>query len=247
MNVLIDIGNTRIKWCVEENGRLSKAQAIEYKQADITTEIQYHWFKLDTPNFLAVSSVGAKHVSKQIIEIAKKIWPKINVFVAKSSVCCCSVTNAYQQPEKLGIDRWLGLIALHHYYPGNSCIVDCGTAITIDLIDEQGQHLGGVISPGLQLMRQSLCQGAEDLLSISILQDDSQGLSNNTESAIYAGTLYAVAGLIEKVKNDCHLDGTIVLTGGDAKLLTEYLDFKLIVDPDFVLKGLSLFYQQEMG
>ena len=242
MKVLIDIGNTRIKWCTEKDGRLSKVQALSYKQTDIATELKQQWSDLEEPTVLAVSSVAAEQVLLHITEIAKNNWPKSHLLVAKSSAYACSVSNAYQQPEKLGIDRWLGLLALHHYYPGNSCIVDCGTAITIDFIDEKGLHLGGVISPGLQLMRQSLLMGTEDLLLIE--QEDLQGLANNTESAICAGTLYATSGLIEKVVKN-NPDGAIILTGGDATLLSKYLGFKLLVDPDFILKGLSIYCQQE--
>ena len=245
MKVLVDIGNTRIKWCTEKDSHLSKVHAISYKQIDIAEELQPQWSDLEEPAVLAISSVAAKQVSSQIIAIAKQNWPKIHLLIAKTSASTCSVTNAYQHPEKLGVDRWLGLIALHHFYPGNSCIVDCGTAITIDFIDKQGLHLGGVISPGIQLMRQSLLQGTAELSLTG--QDESLEISNQTESAIYAGTLNAVAGLIEKVVKKNKLGGAIVITGGDGSLLSKYIDCKGIVDPDFILKGLFLYCQQELS
>ncbi|MCF6204829.1 MAG: type III pantothenate kinase [Methylococcaceae bacterium] len=137
----------------------------------------------------------------------------------------------------------MGLIALRHYYPGNNCIVGCGTAITIDSLDKGGHHLGGLISPGVQLMKQSLFQGTENLSFIE--QKYPVGLSNATESAIFSGILYAATGLIEKsIKNLCMCD-TLILTGGDAELLATYLDLKSIVEPDFVLKGLSLYCSGE--
>ncbi|MCK4842969.1 MAG: type III pantothenate kinase [Methylococcales bacterium] len=240
MKLLLDIGNTRIKWCTDDNGHLSVGQAIAYKTTDFTQQLQYHWLKLtESPCTLAISSVSAKQIAQQLIAIAKQIWPEIKVLNAQSTAHAFSVTNAYQQAEKLGVDRWLGIIAMQHYYPGNNCIVDCGTAITIDCLDDKGQHLGGFISPGLQLMKQSLQQGTEDL-SLN-KKEYPVGWSNDTESAIYSGTLYAAVGLVEKVIKDLNICNKLILTGGDAELLAKNLSFESIIEADFVLKGLSLY------
>ncbi|NOR71784.1 MAG: type III pantothenate kinase [Methylomarinum sp.] len=238
MKLLLDIGNTRIKWCVEKNGEISARGNVSYKLMDFSQEIQQCWSKLDTPQLLAISSVSAKEIRQQLVTIAKQNWPDINVFIAKSSVQACSVTSAYQDAEKLGVDRWLSLIALRHYYPEINCIVDCGTAITLDCLDETGQHLGGLISPGVQLMKKSLYQGTEDLGFIN--KPYSLGLADSTDSAIYTGTIYAAAGLIEKAVRDLCQSKALVLTGGDAELIANILKLEVIVEPDFVFKGLSL-------
>lgn len=240
MNLLIDIGNSRIKWCFEQNGIIQTSFAINYKKNSFIKTLENSWVQVDKPpQKIAISSVTAQQISEQIIELAKKKWPKIQILIAKSSAYALSVTNAYSQPNKLGIDRWLTLIALHHYYPGNSCIVDCGTAITIDFLDKKGQHLGGVISPGLELMKHSLSKGTEDLL----FDDDNQmvGISKATAPAIFSGTLFAAAGLIEKTIGKFCMCDVLVLTGGDAKLLANNINLESIIDPDFVLKGLSLY------
>lgn len=243
MKVLIDIGNTRIKWCVEENGVIKTEIPIAYKQIDSIDVMQQRWVNLATPTILAISSVSATQITLKITQLAKLLWPKVKVIVAKSSATYHTLTNAYQQPEKLGIDRWLGLIALQHYYPGNNCLVSCGTAITLDWINDKGQHLGGLISPGLQLMKQSLQQGTQHLpLSNQSFQ---VALSDSTDSAIFTGTLLAAAGLVEKSINkfgDCQ---TLVLTGGDADLIAKHLEIESIIEPDLVLKGLALFCNEE--
>lgn len=243
MKLLVDIGNTRIKWAVDDQENLFLGEAIAYKEVDLVKKIDQYWLKLSPPDVLAISSVSAKEVSQKIIKFAKIKWPDIKILIAKSSSQAFSVSNAYSNSEKLGVDRWLGLIALHHYYPGNCCIIDCGTAITIDYLDEHGQHLGGVISPGFQLMKQALYQGTEDLKLIT--QYYPVGLSSNTEAAIYTGALFAAAGLIEKTSNEFYNCQTVVLTGGDAELLKQYLKFEATLEPDFVLKGLSLYCQGE--
>lgn len=239
MNLLVDIGNTRVKWSVEKNADITPGIAIEHGQTGFIKDIQQSWLELDDPSLLAISSVSAKKIEQQIIELANNLWPDIEILIANSMAKGFSVTNAYPEADKLGVDRWLGLIALHEFYSGNSCVVDCGTAITIDCLNSSGQHLGGLICPGLQLMKQSLHQGTADL-SYSPMQY-SPGLSDSTESAIYSGTVYAAAGLIEKAINNLCSCQNVVLTGGDAMLLANHLEFETIIEPDFILKGLSLF------
>ena len=243
MNLLVDIGNTRIKWCTDENDVIRTGRAVEHKHPEYLNDLKRQWLKLDNPQLLAISSVTAHQIVEQIIEMAKKHWPNIKILIAKSEATGFSVTNAYQQPDRLGVDRWLGLIALQNYYPGNSCIVDCGTAITIDCLNSHGQHLGGLIAPGLQLMKQSLEQGTKDL-SFS-KNHYLAGLADSTESAIYTGTLYSAAGLIEKTINDLCPCQTIILTGGDAELLAKHMAIDSTIEPHIVLKGLSLFCRRE--
>ncbi len=240
MKVLVDIGNTRIKWAVEANGIINNTQAVNHHEIDFIEQIKGSWSTIDMPEILAIASVSKQNIVEQLSKLAKKNWPDITVVIAKSTAEGFSVTNAYKDASKLGVDRWLGLIALQHYYPGNSCIIDCGTAVTIDVLNQQGLHLGGLISPGLQLMKQSLYQGTVNLSHVE--QAFSVGLSDSTNSAIYSGTLLAVAGLIEKVVYQfCESCQTFVLTGGDAELLAKNLNCQVYVEHDFILKGLALY------
>ncbi len=244
MNLLVDIGNSRIKWGLAESGELISGQAVTHKTPEFSNTIKQQWLTLKAPDNLAICSVSAKHIAQQIIAIANKLWPDIHIIIAKTSAQAFSVSNAYSQAEKLGIDRWLSLIAFQYYYSAKSGgIVDCGTAITIDCINKKGHHLGGLISPGLQLMKQALYHSTEDLTLTA--GHFSVTLSNNTESAIYSGTLYAAAGFIEKTITDLGEGKTWILTGGDAQLIAPYLKLKYTLDIDFVLKGLSIYCSAE--
>lgn len=243
MNLLVDIGNTRVKWCIDKKGVINTGVAFEYRQVDLLPNLQQSWLKLETPQLLAISSVSSSKIAHIITSLAKKRWPDIKILFAQSMRKGFSVTNAYSEADKLGVDRWLGLIALQKFYPGNSCVIDCGTAVTLDCLNSQGLHLGGLICPGLQLMKQSLYQGTEDL-SYNQMQYPIR-LSNSTESAIYSGTVYAVTGLIESVVKNLCVSQSIILTGGDAVLLSNHLELETIIEPDFVLKGLSLFCRGE--
>jgi len=239
MKLLVDIGNTRIKWAVEVNGVVEKSSAINH-QSQYLEQIQQKWSVIESPEILAISSVSNQGIVNQLLILAKKLWPNVSFVIAKSTTQGFDITNGYKQANKLGVDRWMGLIALRHYYPGDSCIIDCGTAITIDVLNKQGLHLGGLISPGLQLMKQSLFQGTENLSYVK--QAFSLGLSDATDSAIFSGTSLAAVGLIDKVitefAKECQ---TIVLTGGDAVLLSKYLDYQVFIEQDFILKGLALY------
>jgi type III pantothenate kinase len=239
MNLLVDIGNTRLKWCIDNNNGMTKGQSVDYKHDHFIKNLQSTWALLDTPKALAISSVSSQHIVLQLSVLAKNIWPHIHIIIAQSSSAILSVTNAYSQPEKLGIDRWLGLIALHHHYSGHRCIIDCGTAITIDYLDNKGTHLGGLISPGLQLMQQSLSKGTEHLPLVSV--GSATELATSTGAAISLGILFSAAGLIEKTIHHFAPCDHMIITGGDAERLLHQTDLKLSVEPDFILKGLSLY------
>lgn len=245
MNVLVDIGNTRIKWAVDHAGTLESGLAINYKQCTFLELLTELWSAIPTPIQLAISSVSSQHIIEQIVLLAEKLWPEIQIKIAKPIADGFGVQNIYLRPEKLGVDRWLGLIALKHYYPGKSCLVDCGTAITVDGLDESGKHLGGLISPGLALMQISLCQETENLAHNQ--QRYSVGLSDFTEAAIYSGTVYAAVGLIEKAVKELSDCQHFICTGGDAELLSQYLDLdcEITIDPEFILKGLAIYCNGE--
>ena len=243
MILLVDIGNTRLKWSVETNGIMSAMQAMDYQSEQFNSVLHQVWSLLEPPQLLAISSVTADKVTLQIISIAELLWPDIEVYKAQSSVADLGVRSAYQQADQLGVDRWLGMIALQKYYSGNKFIIGCGTAITLDCLDNNGQHLGGVISPGLQLMKRSLSKGTERLSMSS--KSHSVGLAGSTDAAIYTGVLYAAIGMIEKVINSFSACNSVILTGGDAQLISEHLMLKsnkieIEIQPDFVLKGLAL-------
>jgi type III pantothenate kinase len=190
------------------------------------------------PERLAIACVGSTPLLELVLAVAVELWPTIDIFPVKSQAHAFGVYNAYQQPEKLGVDRWLALVAVHNHYPVPACIVDCGTAITVDLIDADGKHQGGLISPGLTLMKKSLAEGTEALEFNEA--NHVFGPANFTEAAIYSGTLSAAAGLIEHVLTMQSNATQLILTGGDAEIIATQLGVKAIIDNDLVLRGLAI-------
>lgn len=235
MNLLIDMGNTRLKWAMTTAGKMMTGSTLMNDQINRDNLFRL-WKGIYRPRRIAVSCVGANRLFELVQSVAHELWLDVDIIPVKSQAQAFGVINAYQQPEKLGVDRWLALIAVWQKYQSQACIVDCGTAITVDLIDAYGKHQGGLISPGLMLMKKSLGQGTEALPYSEASHE--LGPANFTEAAIYSGTLIAALGLIEHVLAKQSKNMQLILTGGDAGLIAQQLGTASIVEPDLVLQGL---------
>ncbi len=242
MNLLIDMGNTRLKWATTENGQLIAGQPLLNTCINRQGLIDA-WNAIAPPGRIAVSCVGADRLLELVQSVAFELWLDVDVIVARSQNQAFGLINAYRQPEKLGIDRWLSLVAAWRQYRGPLCIADCGTAITIDLIDADGRHQGGLISPGLTLMKKSLLHGTEALPYTEAVY--APGPADFTEAAIYNGTLAAAVGLIEHVLTTQAANTRLVLAGGDAGLIAGQLNVAFVVDPDLVLRGLLCVLEEQ--
>ena len=235
MNLLIDMGNTRLKWGGAKGGEIITGQSLLNARINRQELIEL-WQGIARPWRIAVSCVSATPLLELVQAVAFELWPDADLILVKSQAQAFGVINAYPQPEKLGADRWLSLIAVWQQCQSPACIVDCGTAITVDLINADGKHQGGLICPGLTLMKKSLAQGAEALPYSET--NHVFGLASSTEAAIYSGTLMAAIGLIEHVMAERLKNRRLILTGGDAELIAGQLDIPCTIDPDLVLRGL---------
>lgn len=242
MNLLVDIGNTRLKWVMHANGQIGHSVALFHQQENFYRQLMYDWQLLPMPKIIAISSVSSKTTKSFVLKAAQALWENVKIIEAKTATERFGVKNGYLYPQKLGVDRWLCLIASYHYDLQAVWVVDCGTAITLDFIDSQGQHQGGVIAPGLRLMKKVLSTQT-CLLDYS---DDHAplALGTQTSQAIFSGTLYAAIGLIEQLTHHSSLKAALILTGGDAEIIAQYLSCTVIIEPDLVLKGLAISTQE---
>lgn len=254
MNLLIDMGNSRLKWGwsrplpeAVDTAHTKRDQIIRgqpLSNARLTRqELINAWKVIPPPRRIAVACVSANRLLKLVQSVAFELWLDVDIIVAKPQARAFGLTNAYQQPEKLGVDRWLCLIAAWRQYRKPVCIVDCGTALTVDLIDADGNHQGGLISPGLTLMKKSLDQGTEALPYSEAHY--ASGPASFTEAAIYSGTLAAAVGLVEHVLAKQPENTQLVLTGGDAELIAGQLDAAFVIEPDLVLRGLLCILEED--
>jgi type III pantothenate kinase len=244
MNLLVDIGNARIKWAMQQQDRCTQGKAIPHKGRPFKDVARPAWKELDTPARVVVSNVAGREYEKSVSTWVRRRW-KLSPEFVRARASLCGVTNAYDAPERLGADRWANLLAAHTHYPGPAVIIDCGTAITIDAMDAVGTHLGGLIVPGMDLMSAALVGNAA---GIELKELESQSVSllgSSTESAVAGGILYTVVALVDRVCQDLRAElgkaTRVIVTGGDADRILPLLSQRARHDPDLVLKGLAVF------
>jgi type III pantothenate kinase len=243
MKLLIDIGNSRLKWTLADANTLASVQSMDYRLPASWECLARDWQAMPEPALILIACVASSECFEKVESFAKQIWPICSVHRVEVLADFANVKVAYANPKALGVDRWLTLLATQHYYAGNNCIVDCGTAMTLDLLKANGEHQGGLIIPGLQLMRASLNRATADLPLVSDMQLDL--VADNTESAIANGSIWAAVGLIETVMRKS-LFQQLILTGGAAKYLLDALDRPAILDNGLVLRGM-LHYAERLS
>lgn len=246
MKLLIDIGNSRIKWATLDDNGLSESQFIERKTTGLKTQFNKIWKPIKAIEAIWVSNVAGDKIASQLTEWAEKTWQITPNFV-QAEQKRFGVSNAYDKPETLGVDRWLGLVAVRQHLQKACCIIDCGTAITVDIVTANGQHQGGFILPGLDLMRSTLAAGT-DALTENTDEVAFNLLATNTYSAIQAGTLYSISATLENLIRDLQQnfdhDIRFVISGGDAEAIQALLPDEIEIDTNIVIKGLKLYAKQ---
>lgn len=239
MRLLVDLGNSRLKWVLNAPGRWELGMAL-HQGEDMTRLLDEAWDALEAPQRIVMTSVAAKETRQALEQWATRRW-SLMPYVVQAQRAQLGVTNGYHEPAALGADRWAALIGARALAQAPACIVDCGTAVTVDALSADGVFLGGAIFPGLRLLRQSLAQGAAALPLAP--GDDTSCLARATADGIAAGTMLGLLGAIERmlVEQQKALGPgmQVFLTGGDAPLLAARLTQPAIVIPDLVLKGLA--------
>ncbi|MFQ5660664.1 MAG: type III pantothenate kinase [Gammaproteobacteria bacterium] len=241
MNFLVDIGNSRLKWACLTGSKLQNHGSIEYTPKGLTDVLSGHWQGCPVPRQVSISSVAGEEVAKGISAVVKRLW-NIHPVFARVERERCGVVNAYRDVTQLGIDRWLAMIAAWNRYLAPVCVVDCGTAITIDGVSAGGRHLGGLIIPGLELMQKSLINRAQGIKA-DIGFEPELAFGRSTPECLGNGAGYAVASLIDRVAGDLETGqgGSLcrVITGGHAEFINGLLLHKFDYHPDLVLNGLA--------
>lgn len=237
----MDMGNTRLKWRIRD-------QQVALTQGAIGIEAPLDLLidKIE-PYRTAINSVMVASVVGDLLEQKLTDWSIANlrlqpVFV-RSGTICGLVRNGYREPQMLGVDRWLGVLAAYQLAGGACVVVSCGTAITVDLVARDGEHLGGFIAPGLNLMLDSLTSRTRQIKLDGVIPVLSLSPAVATSDAVYSACAAMLTGLIDNgVQQLRRLDQNtgfeMVFTGGDGgKLLSFYPQARLI--PDLVLDGLA--------
>lgn len=244
MILLVDIGNSRVKWATLADGVVGSQRAAEF--ADWSVDDWHRELFADLRVTRVVAATVAGEASASMLRKAAQRTPGRTVSFVASSREAVGVRNAYPDPALLGVDRWLVVIAGHHLTRAACCIVDVGTAATIDAVTGSGEHLGGFIVPGPHLMASSLLRGTSDLMARTSASgaDDPLLFATNTRDAIERGCRVALAALADRAAQDLarRTGSTPVLlfTGGAAGLVVPHVRTHARVVPDLVLQGLAI-------
>lgn len=236
MIIDIDIGNTRAKWRLSSAGSVLERGQLHTRRKDWAT---LHSLQCYKPERVRVSNVGGSGVEEVVRQLVANEFG-LDVEFAVASKAVGDVVSGYEQPEQLGVDRWLALLAGWDLFGRQCVIVDAGSALTLDFLNGQAKHLGGYIMPGRQMMLDSLLGGTSGVRADT---PKVAGLSygQNTDSAVHNGYLLMTIALIEKILSVEGLDRIdLAITGGDAESLLMHLPSSVIHVPDLVLDGLAL-------
>ena len=231
----IDVGNTRTKWRIKDQQRIV-SRGVQ-ATADISNALQIDMSVAVDLSSAVMSCVADCQLRNGLIrQLETRFGIKTKIAVVSERVG--SVECGYETFGALGIDRWLAILAGFQRIAGAMVVIDAGSALTVDFVDELGKHKGGYIVPGISMMRHSLSKGAEGIRLCSCADDDPRFPGFNTGEAVSKGCLLSSVSLIKYLSED--QSSTLVMTGGDAKLLLQYLGHSPVYVEDLVLEGLSV-------
>ncbi len=245
MNVVIDVGNSRINWASVEQGALvGVGNALHIDSLDRAFETLAHTLPKHVERIM-VSNVAGEAFARRLLKLSTDCWSCEPEFVEPVAMQC-GVRSAYGHPEQIGSDRWVNVIAAHNVTTGPACVIDAGTSVTFDAVDEGGQHLGGLIFPGLRMMISALDTKTSDISVTEAPTRLPQGISilgKSTDESVGHGVMLALAtGLnraIQLVEGELKVDPKVFLTGGDAELFLPLLEKDVDHRKNLILEGLA--------
>lgn len=259
MYLLIDVGNTRIKWLLLEDHFDLLLSSQCKTQSGSFTEFEHYIKTINTTQIrVLLAAVNQTEVLMKLLAQSGFC----DLFIAESKAQQAGLKNSYSQPERMGVDRWLAMIAAYSVLPAESkepdgyslenelpaksgsgvIVVDAGSALTIDVVSDQGVHLGGYIVPGILMAQRALFQNTERVIqykkenSLTSSETKMNKLGNNTLQCVEYGVINQLAALVQTVVNE-HSDYELVITGGDSEILAKFFP-AVRVERDLVLKGL---------
>ena len=230
MQLELDAGNTRIKWRLKDASGLIAAAG-----RDLNREMGNYPELLNESLSVFLSSVEPKQT-----QWVQKHFPQVSIATTQAETL--GLKNSYTDPNRMGIDRWLAMLAAYRSDESiKHLIVDAGTAVTLDVV-EQGYHRGGFICPGLTMMKKAVL-GETQTVYAQAEWLKGRALGTETQACLDHGMIDMVCSWIES-----HAKGQLAtkvwLTGGDAGTLAPLLDVSVALEPDLVLNGLTEYFNQ---
>ena len=240
----IDCGNTRLKWAEFEQGRIvARGAAMLEGEVDPFAPLAAA-LRPEVGRVLVASVAGddvAAGIQKTVIERSGRAPEFVAVRPRAGGIEC-----GYREPARLGVDRWLAMIAGRRRVVGPFAVVSVGTAVTFDAVARSGRHLGGLIFPGERLMLGALAARTGQIGPVEPLREpvgESELLGRSTEEAVSHGARLALAAAVDRAVDDvARTEGSVpalLVTGGDGEALATWLESEATVRADLVLEGLA--------
>lgn len=250
MDLLLDVGNTRIKWATFDGQTLSPQQAEPYQTWNAEQLRTRVLAPAGSVRRVLIANVAGERIAQLLIEATQSELGVSPEFM-QSAASFGEVRNAYPDPTLLGVDRWMALIAVHARNRRAACIVCVGTAMTVDGLDADGCHLGGVIVPGPDLMITSLMKGTSDIAARAAKgRHNDELFADNTLGGVQQGAAHALASLVERaitrMSTQLGAAPLLLLTGGASARIERLLQTPFQVLPDLVLQGLAVIAKQSI-
>lgn len=231
--LLLDAGNTRLKWAVVENGAWCEQGHLAYGDLSRLTQVA----RAGDSCFIA--SVVKQGQAEQIDALLGTVG--VSPHWLNSEAQFQDVKNSYANPRQLGVDRWMGLIAAHKRSRHPTLVVSVGTAMTVDALSAEGVFLGGLIVPGLELMQASLREGTA---GIAAAAGTWQSFPRCTADAVQSGLVAALCGAIQqqhaRLSEMAGVQAHCMMTGGGVPMLLPHLALPVEQAPALVLEGIEL-------
>ncbi len=254
MKLLLDIGNTRIKWACQNGDRLEQSGELLHRGKTLDEVCDALRELPAQPEQAALVNVAGSVLEEAVVETLSAHFG-VATRCVRSAAAWGEVKNGYAEPAQLGADRWAAIVGAWQQHRANMCVVDAGTAVTIDLVRSDGEHLGGVILAGRQLTRDALGGETADIAAHAVSlagPGGSEWFGRSTREAVERGAIFSLCAAIERsvaaFPRRRNGGGTanpqVILTGGDAEALSSGLgvlnDVAIDHRPLLVLEGLAL-------
>jgi len=228
VNLLIDLGNSRVKWALTGNGAILNSTSLD-RQANWLRELPFH-----RASAVWLANVAGPDSADAVEQIASQRGLVCHRLLSEPRFG--NLKNGYTEPERLGVDRWMACIGAISSCDASILVADAGTALTLDWIDAEQQHQGGLITPGVATMRHRLVGATQLQLPAENSMDAELGKSPS--QAIERGTRAAAVAMIDAMAQR-HATDYRLLTGGESELLRPHLSHDWHTVPDLVLEGIA--------
>ena len=232
----LDVGNSSAKWRVLQSG------VLQARGSYIPTDPDSRAALLDAADSVDdiwISSVAGAGFESELTQTLQQQWGVMPWF-ARTPSATGQLTNSYNDPSSMGVDRWLAMLGARQRHTERICVVDAGSALTIDLVSAAGQHEGGYIIPGPALMERALLLDTD---RVRFAEDVSYNLvpGTSTAEAVRHGIALAQVGSVSAVLDACQSEPpTLLFCGGAGEVLQQLLDRGGEFFPDLVFEGLEV-------